>query len=458
MSSPPTTPTTSSRPCATPGSARPTRSPPGSTSSTRAARRRPCTATIDLGFQSEPQAAPVPGPRCTGCRPRSPCRARSRTRTSLEPRPARRCTCRTPTKYLPGYLAWRRPGSAEYFEPATSSCRSARVTRRSSSPALFHAAGANRTVGVQPDGQLAAGVVGVRAAPWRRSTGQDVGGACSRRCGPWRDAGAALAVIANVIAACAEGYAFPTNLDLTSPSTGSRQVTQAEILGQAVRGRLVTAAAGDGARRLVRPPPEPGRGQSQSDTGPAHAQGQLHRSHSSRGPEATSLTLSRTAWCSISGGTRGLGSRHRPGGGPRGRGWSRSPVRRREPGEALVARAHRGREQGAVRAGRRRRRAAGAGLRSTAHDRRVRPRRQPGQRGRADHPRHPARHHAGAVRRAHRGEPARPRSSSCRPWSPTWSPASAPGHDRRTSSSHVGARRPAATSPRTSRPRPGWPG
>jgi len=49
-----------------------------------------------------------------------------------------------------------------------------------------------------------------------------------------RDAGLAQAAIANVIAACAEGYSFPANLDLDQPVGGLAPPTQAEILGQAV--------------------------------------------------------------------------------------------------------------------------------------------------------------------------------------------------------------------------------
>jgi hypothetical protein len=49
-----------------------------------------------------------------------------------------------------------------------------------------------------------------------------------------RDAGTAPEMIANVIAACAEGYAFPTNLDLDPPVGGLAPPAQADILGRAV--------------------------------------------------------------------------------------------------------------------------------------------------------------------------------------------------------------------------------
>jgi hypothetical protein len=74
-----------------------------------------------------------------------------------------------------------------------------------------------------------------------------------------RDAGAAPAMIANAIAACAEGYAFPTNLDLDQPVDGLAPLTQAEILGQAVadgwsQERLEAELGTWSARRQSRPP------------------------------------------------------------------------------------------------------------------------------------------------------------------------------------------------------------
>jgi hypothetical protein len=82
-----------------------------------------------------------------------------------------------------------------------------------------------------------------------------------------RDAGAPPAMIANAIAACAEGYAFPTNLDLDQPVDGLAPMTQAEILGQAVadgwpQRRLEAELAAWSARRQSQPTqaqPSPGQ-------------------------------------------------------------------------------------------------------------------------------------------------------------------------------------------------------
>jgi hypothetical protein len=70
-----------------------------------------------------------------------------------------------------------------------------------------------------------------------------------------RDAGATQSMIANVIGACAEGYSFPTNLDLDQPIDGLAPMTQAEILGQAVaqgwsQQRLEAELGAWSARRL----------------------------------------------------------------------------------------------------------------------------------------------------------------------------------------------------------------
>ena len=88
-------------------------------------------------------------------------------------------------KYLPGYLAWRQPEFREYFEANHVQLPLAKGDAVFFNPAVFHAAGANRTAARHAHGQPAAGVVGVRAAPWRPSTGARCPWRCSRRCWPW---------------------------------------------------------------------------------------------------------------------------------------------------------------------------------------------------------------------------------------------------------------------------------
>ena len=59
-------------------------------------------------------------------------------------------------------------------------------------------------------------------------------GRCSRCCWRRRAAGASERDLDNVIAASAEGYAFPTNLDRDQPIDGLAPQTQADLVRQAV--------------------------------------------------------------------------------------------------------------------------------------------------------------------------------------------------------------------------------
>jgi hypothetical protein len=72
-----------------------------------------------------------------------------------------------------------------------------------------------------------------------------------------RQSGLTEAGVANVIAASAEGYASPTNLDRDQPIGGMAPPTQAELVLQAVRESagpddLRTRLAEQAARRLSR--------------------------------------------------------------------------------------------------------------------------------------------------------------------------------------------------------------
>jgi ectoine hydroxylase-related dioxygenase (phytanoyl-CoA dioxygenase family) len=143
-------------------------------------------------------------------------------------------------KYLPGYLAYWRPEFRDYFEDHYVQLPLRRGDAAFFNPALFHAAGANRTADVH----RMANLLQVSSAFGRAMEAVDR----SRMCAAvfpallaMADAGAAGPAIANVIAACAEGYAFPTNLDLDQPVGGLAPLTQAEILAQAVAERWAQA-------------------------------------------------------------------------------------------------------------------------------------------------------------------------------------------------------------------------
>ena len=139
-------------------------------------------------------------------------------------------------KYLPGYLAWRRPEFREYFEANYVQLPLGQGDVAFFNPALFHAAGANRT----GDVTRMANLLQVSSAFGRAMEAVDrtaMSAAVFPALLAMRDAGGAglaRTAIANVIAACAEGYSFPTNLDLDQPVGGLAPPTQADILSRAV--------------------------------------------------------------------------------------------------------------------------------------------------------------------------------------------------------------------------------
>jgi ectoine hydroxylase-related dioxygenase (phytanoyl-CoA dioxygenase family) len=139
-------------------------------------------------------------------------------------------------KYLPGYLAWPRPEFREYFSANYVQVPLGKGDAVFFNPAVFHAAGANRTAGVH----RMANLLQVSSAFGRAMETVDrtrMSLAVFPALLAMREAGVAPRLIGNVISACAEGYSFPTNLDLDQPTGGPVPVTQAELLEQAVAQR-----------------------------------------------------------------------------------------------------------------------------------------------------------------------------------------------------------------------------
>lgn len=143
-----------------------------------------------------------------------------------------------PTLYLPhshkyelGYLAWRRPEFGEHFVAHHVQLPLATGDAVFFNPALFHAAGSNHSTDIKrmanllqissAFGRAMESVDRVRMAvtlyPVLRTLRQD-------------DA----FDLDNVIAASAEGYAFPTNLDRDQPIGGLAPPTQADLVRQAL--------------------------------------------------------------------------------------------------------------------------------------------------------------------------------------------------------------------------------
>src|SRR5215470_733929 len=160
-------------------------------------------------------------------------------------------------KYLPGYLASQRPEFRAYFEANHVQLPLSKGDAAFFNPALFHAAGANRTTGVN----RMANLLQVSSAFGRAMEAVDRGRmsvALFPALRAMRDAGAAPSMIANAIAACAEGYPFPTDLDLDQPVDGLAPMTQAEILVRAVaedwsQRRLAAELGAWSARRHSQP-------------------------------------------------------------------------------------------------------------------------------------------------------------------------------------------------------------
>ena len=136
-------------------------------------------------------------------------------------------------KYLPGYLAWRLPQFREYFDRHRVQLPLATGDAVFFNPALFHAAGENRSTI-----RRMANLLQISSAFGRAMESIDRGALSlavyadllkAKVVDHWEDR-----EIDNVIAASAEGYAFPTNLDRAQPIGGLAPRTQAEILTQAV--------------------------------------------------------------------------------------------------------------------------------------------------------------------------------------------------------------------------------
>jgi len=139
-------------------------------------------------------------------------------------------------KYLPGYLSWQRPEFREYFETYRVQLPLRKGDAVFFNPALFRAAGANRTAGVRQMANL----LQVSSAFGRALEAVDRSAmsiAVSPALQDMADDGASPAAIANVIAACAEGYPFPAYLGLDQPAGGLAPPAQADILTRAVAER-----------------------------------------------------------------------------------------------------------------------------------------------------------------------------------------------------------------------------
>ncbi|WP_432133433.1 MULTISPECIES: phytanoyl-CoA dioxygenase family protein [unclassified Streptomyces] len=139
-------------------------------------------------------------------------------------------------RYEPGYLAWRLPEFQEYFGTRRVQLPLAKGDAVFFNPAVFHAAGANRTADVRRTAnllQVSSAFGRAMETVDREAVVNAVYPVLLRRAAQ----GAEPSWAERVIAASADGYPFPTNLDSDPPVDGLAPPTQADTLRRALRER-----------------------------------------------------------------------------------------------------------------------------------------------------------------------------------------------------------------------------
>jgi ectoine hydroxylase-related dioxygenase (phytanoyl-CoA dioxygenase family) len=137
--------------------------------------------------------------------------------------------------YLPGYMATARPEFRDYFDKHHVQLPLAKGDAVFFNPALFHAAGTNRS----KDVRRIANLLQVSSAFGRAMESVDRLKMSSRLYPALKSLVADNAITAaeadNAVAACAEGYSFPTNLDRDPPKGGMAPKTQQDLMRQALK-------------------------------------------------------------------------------------------------------------------------------------------------------------------------------------------------------------------------------
>jgi ectoine hydroxylase-related dioxygenase (phytanoyl-CoA dioxygenase family) len=126
-------------------------------------------------------------------------------------------------KYPPGYLAFHLPSFTEYFNAHYVQLPLAKGDAAFFNPALFHGAGTNRTTGVR----RMANLLQISSAFGRAMESVDRIAMCRAL---YPTLLGFEGNVDNVVAASAEGYAFPTNLDRDQPVGGLAPQTQASLV------------------------------------------------------------------------------------------------------------------------------------------------------------------------------------------------------------------------------------
>nr|WP_314526127.1 phytanoyl-CoA dioxygenase family protein [uncultured Pseudomonas sp.] len=143
-----------------------------------------------------------------------------------------------PTQLLPfsqqyalGYLAWRRPEFIDYFQQHAVQLPLNKGDLLFFNPALFHAAGTNRT----PDRQRMANLLQISSAFGKPMEALDRDRMMLAVYPALLDNTALDAQAVHAVIACtADGYAFPTNLDTDPPLKGLAPQTGQQLMQQAL--------------------------------------------------------------------------------------------------------------------------------------------------------------------------------------------------------------------------------
>ncbi|MGZ2382081.1 phytanoyl-CoA dioxygenase [Rhizobium leguminosarum] len=135
--------------------------------------------------------------------------------------------------YVPGYLALKRQEFRDYFEANHVQLPLEKGDLVFFNPALFHAAGTNRSADIK----RVANLLQVSSAFGRAMETVNREKMSTRLYPALKALQGRLSPdqIANAVAACAEGYSFPTNLDRDPPLGGLAPKTQAQLMHEALK-------------------------------------------------------------------------------------------------------------------------------------------------------------------------------------------------------------------------------
>ncbi|RXT26718.1 phytanoyl-CoA dioxygenase [Rhizobium leguminosarum] len=135
--------------------------------------------------------------------------------------------------YVPGYLALKRQAFRDYFETNHVQLPLEKGDVVFFNPALFHAAGTNRSADIK----RVANLLQVSSAFGRAMETVNRERMSARLFPALKAFQGRLSPdeIANAVAACAEGYSFPTNLDRDPPLGGLAPKTQAQLMHEALK-------------------------------------------------------------------------------------------------------------------------------------------------------------------------------------------------------------------------------